>query len=175
MSESPPAQDVRAILEARARKLAERPREDRTNAAGDPYLCFAVGHERFAIPLSNVGSFLDDKSIIPLPDAPPALRGLVHHEGEVLAVVAMEVLFGAAAQPMSSASLVVLAPPFDDVAIAVTEEQGIATIEHPPRTNGTGFVAFTLEDGRSVLRVDALAGDPRTNFSRRAPAAPRKD
>lgn len=175
MSESLPTQDVRSILEARARKLAARPRDEQASAPSDQYLCFAVGQERFAVALGHVGSFLEDKPIIPLPDAPPALRGLVHHEGKVLAVVAMEVLFGAAAHPMTAASLVVLASPFDEVAIAVTEEQGIATIERATRTSTTGIVAFTLEDGRSVLDVAALAGDPRTNFSRRAPAVPRKD
>jgi purine-binding chemotaxis protein CheW len=86
-------EDVRQILQQRARDAARRPEEDRAEDAEELLEVQSHG-QAFALPLSSVLAITELSSVAVVPRAPPILRGLVSVRGEILVGVELAALVG---------------------------------------------------------------------------------
>jgi purine-binding chemotaxis protein CheW len=86
-------------------------------AAAHPYLVIEVAAQPFALPLEAVERVVRLSAIEPLPEAPPALHGLLESEGAAIGVLDLAPLFGrpAAVPSAESCVLVISGSLFDGV------------------------------------------------------------
>lgn len=77
MSQSPPAPPT-------------SPPED---GSREDFLVFRIGGEHFAIQAVSLRQILESPPIVPLPNAPPHLLGIINLRGEILAVIDLRVPF----------------------------------------------------------------------------------
>lgn len=82
------------LLQERARKLMERHLDRKPDVAAKTVLVFADGPGKYAIDVETVAEVLPFPSATPLPEASPAVLGLVNLRGEFLTVVDLGRLLG---------------------------------------------------------------------------------
>jgi purine-binding chemotaxis protein CheW len=86
---------ARALLEERARKLAQRPAQS-SGATPLELLCFKLAGERYAIETRHVLQVLALLDLTRLPGAPAHLLGVTNLRGQILPVFDLRVLLGIA-------------------------------------------------------------------------------
>jgi chemotaxis signal transduction protein len=74
----------------------------------EDHCIFECSGRVFAVPLSAVREVLSGKLATPVPQAPPALVGVVEMHGDALAVVQLSALLGTAARPYTPANPIVV-------------------------------------------------------------------
>ncbi len=84
---------ARAVLEERARKLAQRP-EQTSGVPPFELLCFGLAGERYAIESFHVMQVLALVDLTRVPGAPAHLLGVTNLRGQVLPVFDLRVLLG---------------------------------------------------------------------------------
>ena len=119
-------EQARALLEERARKLAQPPAQ-RSGVQPLELLSFRLAGERYAIETRHVLQVLALLDLTRMPGAPPHLLGVTNLRGQVLPVFDLRVLLGISRQALSdmsrllvlgesSAELGVLADSADEIA-----------------------------------------------------------
>jgi purine-binding chemotaxis protein CheW len=63
-------------------------------SASERYLTFALGGEKFALPILDVTEILEFRSLTTVPMMPPYIRGVLNLRGRVVPVVDLSVRFG---------------------------------------------------------------------------------
>ncbi len=58
------------------------------------FLAFQVAHQRFALPLKQVQRVLRRVALIPVPEAPQVIAGLINIHGKVMPVISLKVRLG---------------------------------------------------------------------------------
>lgn len=120
---------ARALLQERSRALARRGRATAQVAATRRYLVCACGADRFGLPLGQVAQVLPMRPVTPLPDAGPALLGLIALAGRVVSLLALAPALGRPAEPVAEAGhLVVVRGAAIPAALAVDRVLGVAEI-----------------------------------------------
>jgi len=69
---------------------------DRKNAVGQRYLTFEIEAETYGIPILKVREILGLREITPLPQTPPAVKGVINLRGLIVPVVDLRRKFGLA-------------------------------------------------------------------------------
>jgi purine-binding chemotaxis protein CheW len=176
VSGRPPAparapEDARRVLEERARLLARPPQQDAD--AGDrlELLVFSLGGERYGVDASRVVAVLAPVPATPLPGTRAGLVGVVNHRGEVLAVVDLRGLLGAApaVEAASEGRIVVvdaggaaLGFRADEViGLVRAEASGPAPQPARPERGLPGWIRGVTGGMVSIVDLEALARDPR--------------
>jgi len=85
----------REILRRRAKLLAER-RSQAQAEPGTPMLVFALGSERYGLPLRDVAEVRHFAQCAPLPGAPKELLGVMNIRGDAFSVAELAALLGLA-------------------------------------------------------------------------------
>ena len=83
---------------------------------------FRLGEEGFGIPLDQVREIAPADRITPVPQAPPAVRGLLNLRGQPITVLDVARLFGLPMPPARDAKdrlVVVLTPPYEHIGLLV--------------------------------------------------------
>ena len=83
---------------------------------------FKLGEEAFGIPLDQVREIAPADSITPVPQAPPAVRGLLNLRGQPITVLDVARLFQRALPPARDARdrlVVVLSAPYEHIGLLV--------------------------------------------------------
>jgi purine-binding chemotaxis protein CheW len=88
--------EARHVLEERARQLARPLARDAAQIAGVDMLTFSVSRERFAIDSRYVFAAFMLQDLVPLPGATAPVVGLTRWRGDVLTVIDLRGLVGAA-------------------------------------------------------------------------------
>lgn len=126
---APTQERTLGLLEERSRALARRGRAAAEATATRSYLVCACGGDRFGLPLAQVAQVLPMRPVTPLPEAGPAVLGLIALAGRVVSLLALARALGRPADPAGEAAHVVLvrggAAP---VALAVDRVLGVAEI-----------------------------------------------
>lgn len=159
---------VRQILEERARRWARAPAEAPANET--PLVVFRIAGQRCAVEPQRVREVL--RGCVPtlLPRARPHISGVIHHRGDVLAVLDLTawVVPGPAAARDPKTPVVVVEARGRIFGIQVDSipeiETAGAEAAAPPATAAGMLPATIRRSGRGVLMVldlDALADDPR--------------
>ncbi|MET4805290.1 chemotaxis protein CheW [Limibacillus sp. MBR-115] len=174
----PDAKRSRAIMEERARKLAETVKEARTAADPVNVIQFSMQGEHFALETRLVREFAALRRLTPVPGGPAFLLGLTNLRGIHLPVIDLRALMGAPAPGLSDlSSLLVAGREEPELAIltgndcALTELDRAALSQRADRdrrTDGYAFItgitpeAVMLLDGERLLKA-ARPGEPALN------------
>jgi purine-binding chemotaxis protein CheW len=162
------AEQVRAVMDARARRLAMRP-----EAAAMDQLALAVfelASERYAIELRWVHEVARVTDYTPVPGTPDHFVGLTSVRGDVFAVVDLRRLFGLATSSLSDQTrLVLLGDRGPELGVLMDRALGAATlpassvVPAPAGVVGTAAacVRGVTADATVVLDGRALLFDPR--------------
>jgi purine-binding chemotaxis protein CheW len=156
---------IEAVFRARAAELAAR-REQAAEPAGTaPALAFALGGERYALPLADLAGVLPLGRLTPVPGAPPELLGLINGRGRVCCVVDLARLLGLPAQPPDVPGFVVLLRrPGGAVGLRVGAVESIRRVAPrelvPVAVPGLGETAGRAADGLTLLRGPSIWGHP---------------
>ena len=129
--------------------------------AGEEHCIFECNGQIFAVGLNAVREVLSGKLATPIPQAPPALVGVVELHGDVLPVVQLTTLLGMATRPYTPASpIVVLSSHATKIGIVVDRLRPVQTIAPASLSSAThdlyrGWYAGTTPRA-AVLNVKAL-------------------
>ena len=162
-------EEVRRILEERARALARAPEADEVEEGATGMLVMRVAKERCAVPVESVKEIEDLGELTTLPGIPDMWAGLVNLRGSVYPVLALaRYLELGRHEPVEGARVVVLAAGGMEVALlvdAVEEIRRVAAADVGPLlVDGRGprsevFRGVTA-DMVSVLDPEALLSAP---------------
>jgi purine-binding chemotaxis protein CheW len=165
---------ARAVMDERARALARAlaraPAEPAAAAPAPEVVVFDLCGECYAIATAHVREVVRLAGLAPLPGAPDFLAGVTNLRGQVLAVIDLGKLLGAARERQADASRVVILggerAEFGLLAEAVHEvaalPQGrVRAPEVPPAGIGRDCLQGVTAEGLIVLDGPALLRDPR--------------
>ena len=140
------------------------------------YLSFQLAGEEFAFGIMRVKEILEYDTITRVPNAPPAVRGVINLRGAVVPVVDLALLFGLAPTTVTKRSCVIIVEVRVDeqqlvmgiLADAVNQVIELApeTIEPPPAFGSRVRVEYLVGMGKVdarkfvlILDIDRLLGD----------------
>ncbi|HUX39388.1 MAG TPA: chemotaxis protein CheW [Rectinemataceae bacterium] len=89
---SPGAEEIRRILEKRARAAAKPPEKPDGDEKIE-FLAFSLAGERYAVETRFVRETCQLKDLTPIPCTPPYLAGAINLRGRILAIVDLRVFF----------------------------------------------------------------------------------
>src|SRR5207244_1724402 len=87
------AQDERELLDRRAARLREKPRETEEESvlwAAE----FPVGEDSYALPLDTLRAAVPLKMVTPVPLSPPHVIGILRFQGQILTAMSLSSLLG---------------------------------------------------------------------------------
>lgn len=159
---------ARAIMEERARKLAQVPE---ARYAGETYevLTFGLGAERYCIETRYTREVVRLVDYTPIPGTPDFVVGATHLRGEVVCIIDLRKFFGVAQRGLSDLSRVIVlgteTTELGIVADQVFEVSGLRAQEilHPPESTEVGheYLLGVTRDAAIVLDGAALLRDPK--------------
>ena len=166
------AREQKADPAALARRLAERAQllRGRTASTGAAetlltFVAFNKGRERYGIPLENVLEVQALDQLSAVPNAPPAIRGVIHWRGSILALLDLSRLFQVAESGLADihASVIVEAAG-KRLAVAANEVEEILSVprsrvREAPALSGDvspEWVTGVSDDNRLILRMDEI-------------------
>lgn len=140
------------------------------------YLSFQLAGEEFAFGILRVKEILEYDTLTRVPNAPPAVRGVINLRGAVVPVVDLATLFGLPATTVTKRSCVIIVEVRVDeqelvmgiLADAVNQVIELApeTIEPPPAFGSRVRVEYLIGMGKLdarkfvlILDIDRLLGD----------------
>ncbi|QSQ22207.1 chemotaxis protein CheW [Pyxidicoccus parkwayensis] len=160
--------EARAVLDARAHALSRASTAEAAPGTLREVVHFRTAGQRYTLESRFVLEVIRAPEVVPLPGAPPALRGLTLLHGEVLPVVELAPLFGRA-PPDTTGPLLVIGAGRPELGLRTEEVEEVTllrgrTLLPPPATVDTSLVSAAEEDGTLVLEGEALLGDSRLVF-----------
>lgn len=165
---APPPERARAIMDERARTLAEPPDEPPPAADVIEVLTFGLGGERYAVETKHVREVVRLAHCTPMPGTPSYLLGVINLRGEILAVVDLRELLGLAREtPTDRSWVVVLGADRAEFGVVVDEVGELVPLRRgevlEPAEAGVGSDLFLGVTGSAlgVLDGTALLRDPR--------------
>ncbi|HJV63171.1 MAG TPA: chemotaxis protein CheW [Albitalea sp.] len=84
---APTPQQRRALLEARARALADLPAAPVEAGSGIDVISFAIGEQRYAVDAPQVREVRTLDALTPIPCTPTFVSGMINAHGRILAVI----------------------------------------------------------------------------------------
>ena len=140
------------------------------------YLSFQLAGEEFAFGILHVKEILEYDTLTRVPNAPPAVRGVINLRGAVVPVLDLALLFGVPATPVTKRSCVIIVEVRVDeqdlvmgiLADAVNQVIELApdAIEPPPAFGSRVRVDYLIGMGKVesrkfvlILDIDRLLGD----------------
>jgi purine-binding chemotaxis protein CheW len=170
MGEAERREQVDAVLAERARLLAQ-PLVEASVVASVDLVQFSAGNERYAIEAAYVRRLERLGNVTPLPGAPRYFAGITNLHGQLVPLIDLRVLLGAAPSGASTFAVVL----GDQRAeIGIVAEELLAMPALPPDALGTRgdrptLVRNILPDGSAVIDGAALIDDPRLVIGEIAP------
>ncbi|MFY2560218.1 chemotaxis protein CheW [Corallococcus terminator] len=157
-----------ALLDERARALSRPPTPEVAPGTLREVVRFRAAGQTYALESRFVLEVVRTVDVVPLPGAPPTLRGLTLLHGEVLPVVELSPLFGR--PPMdSSGPLLVLGTNRPELGVRTEEVHEVTLVSSqdllpapPGPADELVFAADRL--GTLMLEGEALLGDSRLVF-----------
>ncbi|HUJ24551.1 MAG TPA: chemotaxis protein CheW [Myxococcales bacterium] len=155
---APFAPELNALLERRAARVREKPREQE-----EEFLWvaeFPVGEETYAIPLEALRAAVPLKMVTPVPLSAPHVIGILRFQGQIITALSLASLLGGRGWREDPAVLLVVDPGFGKLLALDCERIPKPTgLPHPlveeARARATGaIVEITLPGARQVLLLD---------------------
>jgi purine-binding chemotaxis protein CheW len=161
-------EEALAVLDARARALARAPAPEAAPGTLREVIRFRTAGQRYALESRFVLEVVRAPEVVPLPAAPPALRGLTLLHGDVLPVVELSPLFGRAPAE-APGPLLVIGAGRAELGVRTDEVEEVTLLRGrellpPPTTVDDTLVSAAEADGTLLLEGEALLGDSRLVF-----------
>lgn len=129
-------------------------------------LLLPLREDRYAIPLDRVAEVLEPVPATRLPEAPPAVLGLVNHRGRIVPVLDLGVLLGlppvgavgALAVTATARGPAALAATAMPVAVTLGEDLGPSALATGLRRHRTATEVATLLDLDATVGPDRIGG-----------------
>ncbi|HUJ28258.1 MAG TPA: chemotaxis protein CheW [Myxococcales bacterium] len=116
-------------------------------------ICMHQGN-RYAIPLSAVRRVADMSPLSRVPRAPPALLGVMNHQGRVAALIDLGALVGLKARPARpEGKVIMLQRPRGDVGVYVSEVAGIHDLPAEARDLTEGAARAQVESPEGPVKL----------------------
>jgi chemotaxis signal transduction protein len=135
-------------------------RRDRTVVVpGLAVMVWALGPERFALPLADIGSVFPGGRTTPVPGAPPALIGLASRRGRLINVVDPTAALGLGRRQAGDGHLLTLPATQPRLALRVDRAEGVTNLardDEPGDATGELTRQATLADGGRLLLVNVM-------------------
>ena len=166
------AERLEAVYQRRARELAARTAPLTAGAASSDtraFLAFALGGERYALPLADLAGVLSLASWAPVPGAPPQLLGVFAHRGRICPLLDLAALLGLPAAPdlEGSAYVLLLRRAGHEVGLKVGPIEAIRRLAADAiaradvgQTPIAPFLEGLADDGSRLLSAAALLAHP---------------
>ena len=167
---------VKAVLEERARRLAQPPPGESHEGDAIEVVAFALASERYAVESRHVREVAQLTDLAPVPGAPEFLAGVTNLRGEILAVVDLRRFFGVPVRGITDLSrLVVLGGEASEFGVLADAVTGIVSVrpeellEPLASATGTGgeYVKGMTKEGLIMLDGAALLESPRLVIEQR--------
>ncbi len=158
----PGAGRIAEIFHQRAVRLARPALATDSASAGQTVLVFSLGKLRYAIELEQIAEVLANASPVPVPGAPPELRGVVQVRGEIRPVWELARLLEVEWLDAGQTAYVLLVRiGGHEVGLRVGAVEGIRTVRPEETTPGRspGAVKWITADLVSVLDPQKLLGE----------------
>src|SRR5207253_4441534 len=155
------SQEDRELLERRAARLREKPRESEEESvlwAAE----FPVGEDSYALPLDTLRAAVPLKMVTPVPLSPPHVIGILRFQGQILTAMSLSSLLGGRGWREDPAVLLVVDPGFGRlVALDCERIPKPSGLPHAQvaeaRARSTGAISeITLPGMRQVNLLDLL-------------------
>ena len=164
------ADDVGAVLRARARALARRESAGTADERSIEALSFLLADETYAIETPFIREVYPLTELTPVPCTPDFIRGIINVRGRILTVVDIRGFFDLPGKGMTDLDrVIILHAGAMELGILADEIIGIGDIPggdlHPPPPGASatrmGYFKGVAADGRILLDVEELLADPR--------------
>ena len=123
--------------------------------------CFSIENRHFAIPLEAVGQVLMATAVLPVPNAPPFIHGLIDYHGLVVPVINLRSRLKLPQQPVRVHDIFIIACTSNrTIALVADEAIGVVTPDTKDLVFETGFVSdfeasgFLRRDDGIILIYD---------------------
>ncbi|HEY4135390.1 MAG TPA: chemotaxis protein CheW [Alphaproteobacteria bacterium] len=127
--DSPSPDDVRGVLQRRAKALLTPPPAASSAALVD-FVIFRLGRARYAVDARQAASVVAIGKPTPLPGVPPFYLGLINHHGAIYPLLDMRPILGASAQdPIAPTHAIVALSDVNAVAIAADEIESLVRVD----------------------------------------------
>ena len=165
---TPPPDEKRAILKARAKLLARDPGVEKTAGESIEVIEFLLADESYGIETNFVREVYPLKELTPLPGTPLFILGITNVRGEVLSVIDLPRFFGLPEMAaMDLNKLIIVRQESMEFGIRVDDVSGVrliplAEIQRPPSTLtgiGAEFVRGVTKERTVVLDAEKLLTD----------------
>jgi purine-binding chemotaxis protein CheW len=165
-----------AVLEARARALAQVPVEPPLPGSMIELVVFVLAGERYGIESRFVREVARLTRFTPVPGTPPFVLGVTSLRGEILALFDLRPLLGVVAVGVTDLGrIVVLGEHRREFGLLADSASEIACVAAAGLAQsesawGRVYVRGVAPDGLIVLSGEALLGDPQLNIDSRSAA-----
>lgn len=155
----------REMLRRRTRLLAER-RSQAQDATGTPMLVFALGAERYALPLRAVAEARPFAQCSPLPGAPQGILGVMNIRGDAYTAADLGALLGLAPVAERAPGFVLVLRAGPRIVLRVDSVLDIRTLSEtqlsplPPAEGGASYLKGLAPEQTMILDPDALLSHP---------------
>src|SRR5438477_817071 len=152
------SQEDRELLERRAARLREKPRESEEESvlwAAE----FPVGEDSYALPLDTLRAAVPLKMVTPVPLSPPHVIGILRFQGQVLTAMSLASLLGGRGWREDPAVLLVVDPGMGGRLVAIDCEHIPKPVPLPvsqveaARARSTGAVADVTLPGMQQINL----------------------
>lgn len=79
-----------------------------STASGGKYMCFQLREEVYGLPILEVREIIGVIPIVPVPRAPPAVRGVINLRGKVIPVLDLRLRFGMEPGTITDQSVIIV-------------------------------------------------------------------
>lgn len=160
-----------AILERRARELAERPHGDQAETSGMvQVLMFNLGSETYAVPAEYVREVRPLERLTPVPCTPDFVIGVVNLRGNILSLIDIRKFLGVPQEGIADLMhIIVVEAAGLDVGVMASGVNDVnwlleADLAEPPATVGgisAEYIKGVTPEAVILLDPEALLGDER--------------
>ncbi|MBI1894552.1 MAG: purine-binding chemotaxis protein CheW [Candidatus Rokubacteria bacterium] len=166
----PPPEEVKRILTARAKALAEVREQSQSPAEVLELLVFSIDREHYGVEPIHVSDVAALRRFAPIPGTPPFVLGVMNHRSGLRAVLDLRRLLDHGGEARTEGKWVVGVEAGETMfgiacdAVAGIVRIGTHELAPPPATLSAGrraFVRGVTADMVTVLDLEALARDPR--------------
>jgi purine-binding chemotaxis protein CheW len=117
------SEEARIVLERRADRLREKPRENADEEAMLWVAEFLVGEDSYAIPLDALRAAVPLRMVTAVPLSPPHVVGILRFQGQILTALSLSSLLGGRGWREDPAVLLVVDPGFGGRLVALDCER----------------------------------------------------
>jgi purine-binding chemotaxis protein CheW len=131
--------------------------EDDADTIADMYLTFDLGEEEYGVSIAGVTEIVGMQRIMPIPDMPPYLRGVINLRGKVIPLMDVRLRFEMPERAYDDRTVIIVME-VDDAPVGLIVD-GVREVREIPASQIDRRGQIGRNGGRSVIAGIAQVGD----------------